>query len=289
MSYTRFGLMILTSTLVMFVLMYLNTYAREHIFFSETRAYMALLMGAAMAFVMLGYMAGMYPSHGTNGAIFAGSAVVFAAALWLVRSQATVSGESYMRAMIPHHSIAVMTSERAQIRDPRVRKLAVEIIAAQRREIAEMRYLIAELAAGRSVEQIYRDPPATVGAVEDALDNTLIAELDPAPLTAAEAGQVLTATDSCYFNRSREADPILWTAADGRVGVMKLNGVLIALDGSDDGGSFSAPGVAMTVRSFEGDGASWRSNAELVFALDAGLRVGYRGFFACGERPNRAF
>ena len=143
MNYRRFGLMILTSTLVMFVLMYLNTYAWEHVFFSETRAYMALLMGATMAFVMLSFMRGMYPSRTVNLAVFAGSVVVFALSLWLVRSQATVGGESYMRAMIPHHSIAVMTSERSQIRDPRVRKLADEIIGAQRREIAEMRYLIA--------------------------------------------------------------------------------------------------------------------------------------------------
>jgi hypothetical protein len=287
MKYSRFGLMILTSTLVMFVLMYLNTYAWEHVFFSETRMYMAVLMGAAMALVMLGYMAGMYPSRGTNVAIFAGSIVVFALALWLVRSQATVSGESYMRAMIPHHSIAIMTSERAQIRDPRVHKLAGEIIAAQRREIAEMHYLIAELAAGRSVERIYRDPPATVGSVADALGKTLIAELDAAPLNAAEAAQVLTAAEQCRFNRSREADPILWVAADGGAGVMKLNGILIALDGDGGGRSFSAPGVAMTVRSFADDGADWRSNAELVFALDEGPRVGYRGLYTCGSDPGR--
>tara|TARA_R110002020_G_scaffold109430_15_gene253115 strand:+ start:7489 stop:7890 length:402 start_codon:yes stop_codon:yes gene_type:complete len=133
MSYIRFGLMILTSTVVMFVLMYLNTYAWEHVFFSETRTYMAILMGATMAMVMLAYMLGMYSNRRLNIAIFAGSVVVFALSLWLVRSQVTVSGPSYMRAMIPHHSIAIMTSERAQIRDPRVRKLADEIIAAQRR------------------------------------------------------------------------------------------------------------------------------------------------------------
>jgi len=52
---------------------------------------------------------------------------------------------SWMRAMIPHHSIAILTSERAHISDPRVRKLADDIIAAQRREIAEMKALIREL------------------------------------------------------------------------------------------------------------------------------------------------
>ncbi|WP_083579171.1 DUF305 domain-containing protein [Tardibacter chloracetimidivorans] len=143
MSYKRFAAMIATSTVVMFLLMYLNTYALEHVFFSETRLYMAVLMGAAMAVIMLGFMFAMYPSKRANAGIFAGSVLVFFLALFLVRSQATVDQVSYMRAMIPHHSIAIMTSERARITDPRVRKLADEIIEAQRREIAEMKYLIA--------------------------------------------------------------------------------------------------------------------------------------------------
>lgn len=96
MSYIRFGLMILTSTMVMFVLMYLNTYAWEHLFFSETRTYMAIMMGAAMAVIMLAYMLGMYSNTGLNIAIFAGAVILFALTLWLVRSQITVSGQSYM-------------------------------------------------------------------------------------------------------------------------------------------------------------------------------------------------
>ncbi|MDO1559697.1 DUF305 domain-containing protein [Brevundimonas sp. 2R-24] len=145
MSYRRFAAMIAASTVVMFGLMYLNTYAIEHARFSETRLYMALLMGATMAVVMLGFMMGMYKNRRLNLAIFAGAAVVFAGALWLVRSQATVDQVSYMKAMIPHHSIAIMTSRRAHIKDPRVRELADQIIAAQEREIAEMNALIAEL------------------------------------------------------------------------------------------------------------------------------------------------
>ncbi|MGI8792714.1 MAG: DUF305 domain-containing protein [Acidimicrobiales bacterium] len=145
MSYTRFGLMILTSTVVMFGLMYLNTYAWEHVFSSETRTYMAIFMGATMAVIMLAYMLGMYSNKGLNIAIFAGAVVVFGVARWLVRSQVTVSGESYMRAMIPHHSIAILTSSRAEISDVRVRELADEIIAAQKREIEEMNWLISDI------------------------------------------------------------------------------------------------------------------------------------------------
>ena len=125
--------------------MYLNTYEIDHIFFSETRAYMALLMGATMAAVMLLFMLGMYPDKKLNAMIFAASALVFAGSLWLVRSQATIDDVAWMRAMIPHHSIAILTSERAGIKDPRVRKLADGIIEAQRREIGEMKALIQDL------------------------------------------------------------------------------------------------------------------------------------------------
>jgi len=144
-SYLRFSAMIATSTVVMFGLMYLNTYSAGHLFFSETRLYMALLMGASMAIVMLSFMWSMYSERRVNLAIYVVSAIVFAASLWLVRSQSTVDEVSYMRAMIPHHSIAILTSERATIEDPRVRELADEIIAAQRREIEEMKALIDEL------------------------------------------------------------------------------------------------------------------------------------------------
>ena len=142
MSYWRFAAMIATSTVVMFGLMYIHTYVWDHAYFSETRAWMALLMGAVMAIVMLGYMLNMYKSRTVNLAIFIGAAVMFALTTWLVRSQVTVTGTDYMQAMIPHHSIAILTSERAGIEDRRVRKLADEIIEAQRKEIAEMKYLI---------------------------------------------------------------------------------------------------------------------------------------------------
>ena len=144
-TYLRFGAMIATSTLVMFGLTYVNTYVFGHVYFSETRAYLSLLMGAAMAVVMLSFMLHMHPSRRANVAIYLTSAVVFVASLWLVRSQATVQQVSWMKAMIPHHSIAILTSERAQIDDPRVRDLADRIIEAQVAEIEEMQRYIADL------------------------------------------------------------------------------------------------------------------------------------------------
>ncbi|MEP3438870.1 MAG: DUF305 domain-containing protein [Hoeflea sp.] len=148
MSYTRFLLMIVVSTIVMFGLMYLNTYAWDHLFFSETRSFAALYMGASMAIIMLAFMLGMYTNKRLNIAIFLGSVLIFATSLFLLRSQTTVGDVSYMKAMIPHHSIAILTSERAKIVDPRVRKLADDIIEAQVREIGEMKALIIDLQGG---------------------------------------------------------------------------------------------------------------------------------------------
>ena len=146
-SYGRFAAMIATSTVVMYGLMYLNTYALDHVFFSQTRMWMALYMGAVMAIIMLAFMLGMYSSRGVNAAIFVGAAIAFAVSLYLVRSQDTVGDVAWMKAMIPHHSIAIMTSERAGISDPRVRALADAIIEAQRAEIAEMKRYIADIEA----------------------------------------------------------------------------------------------------------------------------------------------
>ena len=143
--YVKFTLMILTSTIVMFIMMYFNTYQLDHVYFSETRAYMALYMGAVMAIIMLAFMSNMYKKTKINLLVYGVNVVLFAVGLWGVRSQATVDQVDWMQAMIPHHSIAILTSSRADIEDPRVQQLADDIIKAQKREIAEMQALIEEL------------------------------------------------------------------------------------------------------------------------------------------------
>jgi uncharacterized protein (DUF305 family) len=154
--YLRFGLMIATSTVVMFGLTYTNAFSADHVRFSEERVYMALLMGAAMALIMLAFMWGMmYRNRVVNLGIVLGAIVLGGTALYLSRSQALVEDESYMKAMIPHHSIAILTSERAGIEDVRVRELADGIAATQRKEIKEMDWL---------VQDIEKNGPATTKA-----------------------------------------------------------------------------------------------------------------------------
>jgi cytochrome c oxidase subunit IV len=143
--YLRFCAMIATAVVVMFGLTYLNTYEFSHVRWSETRVYMALLMGGAMAIIMLAFMIGMYKNRALNAGIVVGGLVLIALGTLLVRSQTTVQDRSYMRAMIPHHSIAILTSERSEISDVRVCELAVGIIKAQRREIKEMGWLIDDI------------------------------------------------------------------------------------------------------------------------------------------------
>ncbi|KAB2847914.1 MAG: DUF305 domain-containing protein [Ignavibacterium sp.] len=138
--------MIGTSMVAMFLLMYTNSYQiTDHFWFSETRLFMTMIMGGAMIIVMLLYMLKMYPNKTANAVVLIGGFVMIALSVWLVRSQVTVTDVDFMEGMIPHHSIAILTSENSQIEDPRVRKVADEIIKSQRREIKEMEWLINDI------------------------------------------------------------------------------------------------------------------------------------------------
>ncbi|WP_298247802.1 DUF305 domain-containing protein [uncultured Christiangramia sp.] len=145
-NYGRFFLMLGLSFVAMYITMYLNTYEYDHVYFSLTRFYMTCLGIAAMAVIMLSLMLKMYKSKKKNIAIYIGSLVLFVSALGLVRAQRPIIGDVlYMKAMIPHHSIAILTSKRADIEDPETKKLAEEIIEAQKREIAQMKKIIYRL------------------------------------------------------------------------------------------------------------------------------------------------
>jgi len=143
-KYRNFAAMILTSTVVMFIFTYLNTYSFDHVFFSEMRLYMSLLMGASMSIIMLSFMRHMLTNRRLNIMILMGSVMVFSISLFLVRTQTIVNDTSYMRSMIPHHSIAILTSER-DFEDSRVQELADKIVEAQRKEIVEMKAIIEEI------------------------------------------------------------------------------------------------------------------------------------------------
>ena len=145
-SYTKFVVMLGASFMTMYITMYLNTYKFDHVYFSLTRFYMSCLGIATMAIIMFIAMRNMYQNKKKNIAIVVGSIALFASALGLVRTQAPIIDDVlWMKAMIPHHSIAILTSSRADIQDPEVKKLADDIIIAQKREIEEMKAMIKRL------------------------------------------------------------------------------------------------------------------------------------------------
>ena len=145
-TYTKFMGMLAASFIAMYITMYLNTYELDHVYFSLTRFYMTCLGISTMAIIMFVAMKNMYTNKKKNMAIVLGSITLFVSALGLVRSQAPIIGDVlWMRAMIPHHSIAILTSERADIIDPEVKELAESIIKAQKKEIEEMKAMIKRL------------------------------------------------------------------------------------------------------------------------------------------------
>lgn len=145
MGWGRFAAMIATSTLIMFFLMYQLVYEADHLMFSTNRFIASLVMGSVMTFVMLSFMWSMYRGQGVKIGVFVGAVLVGIVLLFVNRAQTLIDDVGFMKSMIPHHSIAINNARKADIRDPRVRKLADEIIASQVREIREMKLLIDDI------------------------------------------------------------------------------------------------------------------------------------------------
>ena len=145
MSWGRFAAMILTSTAIMFFLMYQLVYEADHATFSINRFVASLVMGCVMTCVMLAFMWSMYKGNGLKIGVLVFGAIAGASLLAINRNQTLISDTAFMKAMIPHHSIAINNARKARITDPRVRELADQIIESQVREIAEMELLLQDI------------------------------------------------------------------------------------------------------------------------------------------------
>ncbi|MER8627916.1 DUF305 domain-containing protein [Mesorhizobium sp. M1143] len=137
--------MIITSTVIMFFLMYQLVYSWDHVLFSLTRLISSLVMGCVMTAVMLAFMWRMYQPEVAKIAVLAVAIIGGVALLVVNRSQALIGDTDFMKAMIPHHSIAINNARQADIRDPRVRYLADRITRDQVKEITEMQMLIEDI------------------------------------------------------------------------------------------------------------------------------------------------
>jgi len=145
MMWRKFAAMVATSTFIMFFLMYQLIYSVDHALFSTNRLVASLVMGCVMIVVMLGFMWSMYEGHSKKVAVVVIASLVGISLLLVNRSQVLQGDIAFMKAMIPHHSIAINNARKSRISDPRVRKLADEIITSQVREIAEMKMLIEDI------------------------------------------------------------------------------------------------------------------------------------------------
>jgi len=144
-GYKKLALMLVVSFCVMYSVMFLNVSEVNHIYLSLTRFYMSILMTAPMALLMLFFMPKMYPNKKKNIIIKISGCIVFLLSLFLLRNQIPISDKQYMKAMIPHHSSAILTSRHANIKDPEVTKLDEGIIESQEQEIKQMKRILDRL------------------------------------------------------------------------------------------------------------------------------------------------
>jgi len=145
MSYKPFFVMLVLSFFTMYAVMFLNVDEVGHIYLSLTRFYMSLLMVCPMAIIMLIMKHKMYSNKKLNGVIVTVASLVFILSLVSLRTQAFVEDRNYMKAMIPHHSSAILTSKHAHISDPELKQLSEEIISSQEKEIAQMKAILERL------------------------------------------------------------------------------------------------------------------------------------------------
>ena len=137
--------MMAVSFVIMYAVMFLNADVFDHVMLSTTRTYMTILMVAPMAVSMLLFMWGMYENKKVNFMILGTAVILFIATLTMLRNQTLIADVQWMKAMIPHHSSAIMVSQKAHLKDPEAQQLAKDIIEAQKKEIAQMKAMIKRL------------------------------------------------------------------------------------------------------------------------------------------------
>lgn len=144
-NYQKFLLMLSISFVIMYAVMFFNVDRFDHIYLSLTRVYMTLLMVSPMAVMMLLLMGKMYVNKKLNLMIHSSAVLVFILSLLFLRTQVGISDSQYMKAMIPHHSSAILTSKNASLEDDEVIELSKQIIKSQEKEIAQMKEALKRL------------------------------------------------------------------------------------------------------------------------------------------------
>jgi hypothetical protein len=143
--YRMLGLNLVLSVIVMYFVMFTMIWSFGDFFNNLNMFYMALMMATPMGILMLLLMSTMYSNKRLNFGLYGLFALLFILAFWGMRAQVLVGDRQFLRAMIPHHSGAILMCNRAAIRDPEIHDLCFKpngIIDSQTREIAQMKAIL---------------------------------------------------------------------------------------------------------------------------------------------------
>jgi uncharacterized protein (DUF305 family) len=130
---------------IMFLVMYAMVATGKHIYLNNNNLYMTLMMVAPMGLVMLIAMRHMYPNKKLNLVLYVVFIALFLASPYAMRTQALVGNGQFLRAMIPHHSGALLMCKESSITDPEIIALCKQIEASQSAEIAQMEKILKRL------------------------------------------------------------------------------------------------------------------------------------------------
>lgn len=140
--YKNFAIELLIDSIIMFFVMYSMVAFAKHVYLNSNNVYMTLMMVAPMALIMLVSMRHMYQNKKLNLVLMVGFAAIFIASTYAMRTQAGVGNAQFLRAMIPHHSGALLMCREANITDPEIIALCKQIEESQTKEIAQMEQIL---------------------------------------------------------------------------------------------------------------------------------------------------
>lgn len=140
--YAKFGVILLVSLGLMWVLSMSMVRSINHFYFNLSNFWMALVMVAAMAVVMVVGMWSMFKNTKVNIALLAGFVLLFVGAFALGRTETFVGNEQFLKSMIPHHSRAILVCQESNITDPEIVELCETIVQTQQEEISQMQSIL---------------------------------------------------------------------------------------------------------------------------------------------------
>jgi hypothetical protein len=141
--YGMLGLNLGLSAVIMYLVMFTMIDSTGEFYNNIDNVYMTLMMVSPMAILMLLMMGSMYTNRALNLVLYAAFAAIFILSFVGMRTQALVGDDQFLRAMIPHHSGAILMCREARISDPEIAALCARIRQSQKEEIDQMKAVLA--------------------------------------------------------------------------------------------------------------------------------------------------